>query len=147
MEMILKQIKKDLYEISKKEAYNVKHSKNKFQDKLEYFNYFTLNRKKHFLVFRFVYQKLEESLSFTYHIEIHNRNQDLIEDYNLSDIDSSLPGINEEYKDMIKSIYDYQVDNQRIVNKVDIKQQYEKIMLIFKKNYMNITKYAETIAK
>lgn len=147
MEMILKQIKNELKELSKQETFNLKHSKNKFQDKLEYFNYYTLNRKKHFLVFRFIYQKVEESLSFTYHIEIHNKNQDLIEDYNISDIDSSLPGINEEYRDMIKSIYDYQVDDQRIVNKIDIQQQYEKIMLIFKKNYKNIIKYAENIAK
>ncbi|MCK4551811.1 MAG: hypothetical protein KAU02_02755 [Tenericutes bacterium] len=147
METILKQIKKDLQDLSKKEAYNVKHSKNKFQDKLEFYKYYTLNRKKHFLVFRFVYQKLEESLSFTYHIEFHNRNKDLIEDYNLSDIDAGLPGIDEEYNDVIKSIYNYQVDNQRIVNKVDINQQYEKIMLIFKKNYMNIIKYAENLAK
>ena len=148
MEETLKRIKKELHKIIKSENLKYKHTKDKYMEKLEYSNFYTLNRKKHFLTYSFIYQKKEESLSFNYHIEFNNKTININETHMLSDyLNDSLPGIKEEHKEMGSLIYKYEVDNNVLKNTVDIEKQATSVIKVFIENYKSIDKYAKNIAK
>lgn len=148
MELILKRIKKELQETIKKENFKYKHTNNIYQEKIEYFDYYTINRKKHFLQYSFIYQKKETSLSFTYHIEYNNKNVNVSETHSLSDYQNdNLPGIKEEHKEMGSLIYKYEVIDHILKNSVDIEKQADNVIKVFLENYQNISKYAKNIAK
>ncbi|XMB72452.1 hypothetical protein RJI07_00775 [Mycoplasmatota bacterium WC30] len=148
MEAILKQIKQELKPIQKAENFRYKHFNNSFQESLEYHDFYTLNRKKHFLVFRFVYQKQEESLSLIYNYAFNSRTIVVNDIHSLADYkNDSLPGIIETDKDKLKDIYKFSVEEGQIKNVVDIEIQLDTILSIFKNNYKNIIDYAKNITK
>lgn len=148
METNLKKIKTELKEICSKENFKFKHVKNHYQDILEYYDYYSLNRKKHFLVFRFVFQKQEESISFTYHFEYNNKTKIVNETHSLSNFEADkLPGISEESKNLAQSIYKYEVIDGKIVNTIDLNKQTEGILKVFKDNYSNIIKHVKNMSK
>lgn len=148
MQANLKQIKTELKDISKKENFKFKHVKNHYQDMLEYYDFFSLNRKKHYLVFRFIYQKQEESISFIYQFEYNNKTKAVNETHSLSNHEAdNLPGLTEQAKEMAKEVYEYAVEGDAIKNKVELKTQTELILKIFKENYISIINYVKKLSK
>ena len=148
MEAILKRIKQELKTIQKTENLRYKHYNNNYQEWLEYHDYYTLNRKKHFLVFRFVYQKQEDSLSLIYNYVFNSKNVVVNESHSLADYKSdSLPGIAEADKIKLKEIFSFSVEDGQIKNTTDIEIQVETIISVFKKNYQSIIEYARDTIK
>lgn len=147
MEQILKTIKKDLSEIAKKENFKVKHIKNNYQDILEYSYFFTMNRKKHFINFRFIFQKAEESLSFVYHYEFNNKDKTISNTHSLANYQiDSLPGISDSSKERLNSVYKYEIIENKIKNTIQIENQYNIILAVFKKDYNAILKYVKNLS-
>ncbi len=148
METNLKKIKNSLKEICSKENFKYKHIKNHYQEMIEYYDYYSLNRKKHFLVFRFIFQKQEESISFTYHFEYNNRTKTINETHSLSNYEADkLPGLTEENKEFAKEIYSYAVEDGAIKNTVDLEKQTDKLINLFKKSYNNIIAHVKKLSK
>lgn len=148
MEIILKRIKKELKETIKKENLKYKHLNNAYIEEINYSNFYTLNRKKHFLTYSFIYNKKEESLSFNYHIEFNNKNSSINKTHMLSNYQNDdLPGIKEEHKEIGSLIYKYEVVNNVLKNTVDIEKQTDMIIKVFLDNYKSIDNYAKNIVK
>ena len=148
MEAHLKQIKTELKEICEKENFKYKHVKNHYQEMLEYHDFFALNRKKHFLVFKFIYQKQEESISFTYHFEYNNKTKTVNETHSLSNHEvDKLPGVSSDSIDLAKTIYQYEVVDGQIKNAVDLDKQTTNILSVFKNNYSSIITHVKNLSK
>ncbi len=148
MKAILKQIKSELKEIKKAENLRYKHSNNRYQESLEYHDFYTLNRKKHFLVFRFVYQKQEESLSLIYNYAFNSRSIVVNETHSFSNYNTDeLPGILETDKEHLKEIYKFSVEDGQIKNTVDLNIQLKIILSVFKSSYKRIIEHAKKISK
>lgn len=148
MDPILKQIKTELKPICQEENLKLKHIKNHFQEVLEYHDYYGLNRKKHFLLMRFILQKQEKSLSFVYRHVHSNRNGSTDESYSFADADQmTLPGITKTRQEKLLNLYQYQVEEGKIVNTVPLEEQYAIIIDVFKNSYKNIIKHAKNLNK
>jgi len=148
MEQILKNIKKELQIYSKEDKLKYKHLNNVYQETLQYTAFFSLNRKKHYLEFNFVYQKKEESLSFIYNYTFNSKSIIVSESHSLANYpEDSLPGIAEADKLNLKDIYKFEAIDNQIKNKVDILKQYEVILDIFKRNYKSMMKHVKNVIK
>ncbi len=148
MEKILKKIKNDLLEIKKQENWKYKRYSNSVQEVLEYLDYFTINRKKHFFSIRFILQKEQKSLSVVYNIQFHSKNLDINEIYSFENQkQTKLPGIKKENRERLLDVYEFRVIDNQIVNMVPLETQYEVIMSVFKDSIQNIMKYAKNINK
>ncbi len=148
MEKILKKIKNDLLEIKKQENWKYKKYSNSVQEVLEYLDYFTINRKKHFLSIRFIFQKEQKSLSVIYNIQFHSKNLDINEKYSFENQkQTKLPGIKKENREKLLDIYEFQVIDNQIINTVPLETQYEVIINVFKNSIHNIIEYAKNINK
>ncbi len=148
MEAILKQIKADLKSNIEADNLKIKHYKYKKQDILEYQTSFSLNRKKHFLNMRFILQKLEQTLSFSYRCVCTLKNLNIDEEYTFANKELDiLPGVNPVDREKLRDIYKYVVKDNKIINDVLIEDQYKVILPIFKDNYKSIIKYAKNLVK
>lgn len=148
MEQILKKIKKEIKPIQKANNLKYSHTNNRYQETLGYTAFFSLNRKKHYLEFRFVYQKQEESLSFLYNYAFNTKTTVVNEAHSLANYpEDKLPGIKEDSKLNCNDLYKFEVVDGQIKNTVDIDVQYEGILTIFRQNFQIIMKYAKNIAK
>jgi len=148
MEKILKKIKNDLIGIKKQENWKFKKYSNNVQAILEYLDYFTINRKKHFLSIRFILQKEQKSLSVIYNIKFNTKNLNVDETYSFEDKNQeNLPGIKKENREKLLQIYKFQVKENQIVNTVSLEEQYEVIMKVFKDDIKTVIEYAKNINK
>ncbi len=147
MEPTLKLIKTELIPIVKEENIRYSHINNFYQEILEYTDYFTLNRRKHFLVLRFVLQKRESSLSFNYRFVYNSKDRVVDELYSFADKDKELPGIGPIDKEKLSSIYKFSSKENGILNEIPLGNQSQVIMEVFKNSYKNIIDYAKNIAK
>ena len=148
MEAILKQIKADLKNNIEADNLKIKHYKHKKQDILEYQTSFSLNRKKHYLNMRFIFQKPEKTLSFSYRCVCTLKNLNIDEEYTFANKELDiLPGINPVDREKLRDIYKYVVQENIIINEVPIEEQYKVILPIFKDNYKSIMKYAKNLVK
>lgn len=136
MEQILKKIKTELKGIRKEYTLRLKHMNNKHQEVLEYTNFYGLNFKKHNLVCRFILQKQENALSFTYKYICDKKNCDIIQEYSFMSNDTlEYPCFTEEDIKKIKAIYTFEVEDNIIKNTTDLETQADVLVTVFKKNY------------
>ena len=148
MELILKQIKTDLKQIRKDNNWKFKHINNHFQEILEYTDYYSLNRKKHFLTMRFILQKKENSLSFNYHYVFSSKNFTIDETHSFAESTKDLlPGINPVDREKLRLIYRYEVEEKAIKNQISLDDQVKTVMEVFKANYPAIINHVKSFTK
>ncbi len=148
MEPILKTIKTELKPFKQEHNFKVKHFKNAFQEGLEYYDYYSLNRKKHYLVLRFVYQRDQQSLSVFYRYQFQSKTKTVDEDHSFAQNEkATLPGIKKADREKLLQAYRFEVVDGKIINTVPIEEQYNIIIDVFKKNVNSIVKLAKTSNK
>jgi len=148
MEPTLKLIKAELKPIVKEENLKYKHINNAFQEILEYTDYFTINRRKHFLVLRFICQKQENTLSFHYRYVFNTKLKSVDEAFSFADkAQEALPGVTPTDFTKLPPIYQFVVSEGSVINQVPFEEQYKTVMEVFKNNYKNIIEHAKNIAK
>lgn len=148
MELALKQIKTNLKPIAKSDNLKYKHLNNEFQEIIEYSDYYTLNRRKHYLVMRFIHQKRENVLSFNYRFVYNAKNVILDESYSFMDKDKViLPGINPIDRQRLFDLYKLSLIDNRIVNEISLDEQYKTLNEIFMNSYKNIIEYGKNLPK
>jgi len=147
MEPILKRIKNDLKELKKAENWKYKHINSSVQERLEYTDFFALNRKKHNLTLAIVFQKEAKSISVNYHVQYHGKNSEIDEIYSFENEEQKhLPGISKADREKLLELYQYKAEGNTIVNEVPLEKQYETIMKILAKDIQAIIKYAKSLA-
>lgn len=148
MEPILKRIKNDLKELKKAEKWKVKHINSSVQERLEYMDFFALNRKKHNLTLAIVFQKQAKSISVNYRVQYHGKNSDIDELYSFENEEQKhLPGISKADRETLLKIYQFKAEDNTIVNEVPLEKQYETMMKVLAKDIPAIIKYAKSFAK
>lgn len=146
MEPALKKIKNELKEIKTNHNLKYSHENNHIQETVEYAIYYGLNRKKHYLTFRFVYQKKEQALSFIYAYGYYKKQQEIKEVYSLLNYQNTeFPGMVDVDEKQISSIYKFVNQDNCIVNEVPLETQADLIIDIFKKNYASLIKYVKNL--
>ncbi|MBN2540486.1 MAG: hypothetical protein JXB08_03055 [Bacilli bacterium] len=148
MEPILKTIKTELKPFKKEHNFIVKRIKNAFQDGLEYFDYYSLNRKKHYLVVRFIYQKDQNSLSVIYRYQFQSKTKTIDEEHSFAEMDKvHLPGIKKADREKLYGAYKFDVVENKIVNTVPLEEQHKIIIDVFQNNINSIVKLAKSSNK
>ena len=148
MEPLLKQIKTELKPIAKAENWKAKHINNHLQEILEYTDYFTLNRKKHYLTLRFILQKREHSLSFIYRYVYNSKTITVDETHSFAEANKKvLPGVSPLDREKLFDIYHYGIEDKTIRNEVPLEEQKQTLMEVFKNNYQTIVNHAKNIHK
>lgn len=146
MEPTLKKIKTELKEIKNNNNLKYSHENNHIQETVEYSLYYGLNRKKHYLTFRFVYQKKENTLSFIYEYAYHKKQREIKEVYSLLNYQNTeFPGMDDIDEKQISSIYKFVNRENKIVNEIALKTQAEIVVDIFKKHYKSMIKYVKNL--
>ncbi|MBI9008593.1 MAG: hypothetical protein JEZ05_01055 [Tenericutes bacterium] len=144
MEQILKKIKTELKDIRKEYVLRLKHINNKHQEILEYTHFYGLNFKKHNLVCRFILQKQENALSFTYKYICDKKNCDVIQEYSFMSTDTEkYPCFTEEDVSKIKELYKFEVVGNIIKNTTDLETQADVLVTAFKKNYKSLCEFVK----
>jgi len=147
MEQVIKEIKLELKEFKRQNNVNLRHISNGYQDILEYSNFFGLNRKKHRIVVRIIHQKLENTISFVYNFVYTWRNNDIDETYSIADKDiADYPGISFLDPKEVKSIYDFNVEDGIIKNRVPLETQAKTIVELFKNNYKGLVTFTKNLS-
>jgi hypothetical protein len=144
MEPIIKRIKNELKPLRKEYMLRLKHINNRYQEILEYTNYYGLNFKKHNLVCRFILQKKENTISFTYSYICDKRNCDVFQEYSfLSDDIDVYPCFPEDDVLKIKKLYEFETENNEIKNRVSLDKQADVILNVFMKRYKKLTNFVK----
>ncbi len=139
MEAILKQIKTELKTIRKENSFKLKRVNNHYQDRLDYYDYYSINRKKHYLMMSFIFQKKENSLSFIYNYVCTLKNCDINTTNSFQDaLEKTIPGVNKADRQKLIGIYDFEVIDDIIQNKVSIEEQTKVVLDVFKNSYKSI---------
>ena len=144
MELIVKKIKTELKPIRKEYTLRLKHYTNKHQEILEYTNFYGLNFKKHNLVCKFILQKQENSLSFTYNYVCTKKNCDVTKEYSFmaNDIDK-YPCFTDADVLKIKDLYDFETVDNTIKNRVPLETQADVLLSVFKKNFHKLNEFVK----
>lgn len=143
METIIKAIKNEIKPLRKEYNLRLKHINNHYQEILEYTNYYGLNFKRHNLVCRFILQKQENSISFTYSYICAKKNCDTYNEITfLKDLDE-YPCFSDKDVEEIKSLYQFEMVDNTIKNTVSLETQAELLVRVFKKNYNELTEYVK----
>ncbi len=141
MEAIIKQIKQEFKPLKKEHGLRCKHTNNSKQDVLEYIKPFGLNTNKHNITFKFILQKHENSISFTYSFICLKKYCDLKESYSFFDDVNEYPGFNSDDVKKIKDLYQFDVVEGIIQNKVPLEDQKTVILKVVSDNLANIIDY------
>jgi|AntAceMinimDraft_18_1070375.scaffolds.fasta_scaffold00137_7 hypothetical protein len=144
MELIIKKIKTELKSLRREHNLRLKHTNNKYQETLEYTDYYGLNFKKHNLVCKFILQKQEESLSFTYNYTCTKRNCDIVKKFSFMSNDvEEFPCFSETDVKEIRDLYDFETIDNTIKNRVPLETQADVILKVLKNNYKQLTDYVK----
>jgi len=96
---------------------------------------------------RFVFQKRENSLCFVYRYVFNSKTTTLDETYSFSDKDITvLPGVNPIDREELRSMYNYVLQDNRIVYGVPLDLQAKKVFEVFQNNHKSIIEHARNIA-
>ena len=144
MEPIIKKIKTDLKPLKTDFNLRLKHINNNYQEILEYTDYYGLNFKKHNLVCKFILQKKENSLTFTYNYVCNKKNCDITKEYSFMSNDiEKYPCFTDADVSRIKELYDFSTEDNIIKNSVSLETQADVLLDIFKKRFKKLTEFVK----